>query len=515
MRTRLLSLLALTTALVAATSVTPALAEGPPRTLAAERRLGALSSASAVVTPGFPVDYLGVSWSGPAQLSVRLHTDGGWTRWFEVEGDGDLVRGRSFSELVDGADAGAYQLRGAGRDVRVVAINTTDGPRLRTLRPVAARAELAQPGVVSRADWGADESLRFTAEGAETWTPTFFPTQKLVVHHTATKNDDPDPEATIRAIYRYHAVDKGWGDIGYNFLVDAQGRIYKGRWSGPADSLTGDTPTGENAEGHGVTGAHVGGYNSGTMGIAVLGDYDKGVSPSAASLDALVAHLAWEAQHHGLDPEGSSLYVNPVNGAQKDAANISAHRDWSSTACPGRHLYAELPGIRTEAAAVIAADGAATTDPGAGTTSAEQVDAITVDKGSTSETTTTDLDSDDMVTTYDVSSARQGRTHVTQWTARIDLAEPAAVTGLTVVLDGHASATVTRVLSVYDPSAGSWRDVRTATVSGEDVTSSWTADDVQQVVSSSGAVLLRVRTSGSTRATTATDLLHAEVTRTS
>jgi N-acetylmuramoyl-L-alanine amidase len=52
--------------------------------------------------------------------------------------------------------------------------------------------------------------------------------QKLIVHHTATQNNDPDPPATIRSIYYYHAVTQGWGDIGYNFLIDEAGNLYEG-----------------------------------------------------------------------------------------------------------------------------------------------------------------------------------------------------------------------------------------------------------------------------------------------
>ena len=102
----------------------------------------------------------------------------------------------------------------------------------------------AQPPILSRSDWGADESLRFDAGGNEVWPPAFYPVQKLIVHHTAGANNDPNPAATIRSIYYYHAVTQGWGDIGYNFLVDEAGRIYKGRHSHPAGT-TADTITGE------------------------------------------------------------------------------------------------------------------------------------------------------------------------------------------------------------------------------------------------------------------------------
>src|SRR5439155_4261704 len=127
----------------------------------------------------------------------------------------------------------------------------------------SAGASLTEAAVISRAQWGADGSYRFDSTGKEVWPPAFYPTQKLIVHHTAGQDDDPDPAATVRAIYYYHAVTKGYGDIGYNFLIDAQGNVYKGRYSGPTNDRNqgDDTATGESSQAYGVTGAPTPGYN--------------------------------------------------------------------------------------------------------------------------------------------------------------------------------------------------------------------------------------------------------------
>src|SRR5690606_37712611 len=85
---------------------------------------------------------------------------------------------------------------------------------------------------VSRSGWGADESLRFDDGGDEIWPPEYFPTQALTVHHTAGTNGDPDPAATVRAIYYFQCVTEGWGDIGYHLLIDEAGLVYEGRASG-------------------------------------------------------------------------------------------------------------------------------------------------------------------------------------------------------------------------------------------------------------------------------------------
>jgi hypothetical protein len=73
-----------------------------------------------------------------------------------------------------------------------------------------------------------------------------------------------------------------------------------------------------------------------------------------AARDALERLLAWEADRHGLNPQGSSLYTNPVNGSQATFANIAGHRDVAATECPGGVFYSTLPGIRSDVAALIA-----------------------------------------------------------------------------------------------------------------------------------------------------------------
>jgi hypothetical protein len=331
----------------------PVAALGPPETMVATRALGAVDGTSDTVDPEFPVDYLGVSWeSGPLPW-VRFRVDDGtWSSWSRVHQDEiPTVEGRTWSALVPASDADAYQVRGRNAAVRAVAINTTDGPRpLRWSEPQAVASHLTQPALVTRAGWGANESLRCNADGTPKSSWTFYSTRKLIVHHTVTANADPDPAATVRAIYQYHVQSRGFIDIAYNFLVDANGTIYKGRYSGPNGTCYQDTTTGENTNGRGVTGAHTGGWNSGTMGIAVLGNYEE-VPLSEATRTALVEHLAWESERHLLDPLATSTFTNPAGGGSKTTPNISGHRDWSATACPGENLYAVLPTIRQEVAA--------------------------------------------------------------------------------------------------------------------------------------------------------------------
>ncbi|WP_405818402.1 N-acetylmuramoyl-L-alanine amidase [Streptomyces sp. NBC_01390] len=212
--------------------------------------------------------------------------------------------------------------------------------------PAAAAASAsAAYTLLSRAAWGADETLRYTAAGTEIWPPEYYPVQTLTVHHTDDGSTDPDPAAVVRAIYRNDTVGKGYGDIGYNFLIDRNGRVYEGRWSG-----TDGTPA-EDATGRMVTGAHVQGYNSGNLGIAMLGTFTT-TPPTTAARTALVQLLADLAGRHALVPTGKVLYRNPVSGVTRATAVISGHLGWADTDCPGT-IWSQLPAIRTEVDALI------------------------------------------------------------------------------------------------------------------------------------------------------------------
>ena len=219
--------------------------------------------------------------------------------------------------------------------------------RTRSERTLAgAEASSAQPAVVSREGWGADPTLM-------TWSPEFYATEKLVVHHTDTSDDYTDQagaHAQIRSIYYYHSVTQGWGDIGYNFLIDKFGTIYEGRYS---RDYAGASPTGDDASGRGVTGAHTKGWNSGTVGIALLGTLTTHDATPAAR-DALERLLAWEASRNGIDPQATEPFTNPVSGATITTPNIAGHRDYVATACPGDTFYPTLPTIRADTAALVA-----------------------------------------------------------------------------------------------------------------------------------------------------------------
>lgn len=212
---------------------------------------------------------------------------------------------------------------------------------------VPGRPELAVP-LRSRADWGANERLRFGPQGEEVWPPTFSPVQCLTVHHSAI-GVGGDRAAAVRAIYQGHTVDKGWGDIGYHLLVDPEGTLYQGRHTGGL-AVFGRSPAYGRAET--VTAGHVRGHNPGNIGICLLGDFTGG-QPSGAALSTLTRALAALSLLCGLDPLARLTYVNVENGQRFDGPVLARHRDWVATQCPGNAFSGGFEPVRQEVARLV------------------------------------------------------------------------------------------------------------------------------------------------------------------
>jgi hypothetical protein len=329
----------------------PEAGDAIPETLASS-----VAASDRVVDPSFPVDFVAVTWTGKhGDAAVRFRHGTTWTSWQGMGEDGVEEDGTFASGLVPAGDADAYQVRipaGVG-GARSVAINTTDGEPQATTAAASsiATGEKTTWSVVTRAGWGADEQLRFDARGREKWPTSFSPPQKFTVHHTAGINDDPNPAATVRAIYRFHAIDRGWGDIGYQFLVDARGTIYEGRHT---DTTT-TTPPAFDAQGRSVQGAHVADHNSGNIGISLLGTYSSR-RPSALAQRSLERLLAVLSVKTGISPTGWSWYDNGDPDLRYFGPNIVGHRHWptAQTTCPGGITYLLLATIRDRVAKRVA-----------------------------------------------------------------------------------------------------------------------------------------------------------------
>ncbi|MEU8622937.1 N-acetylmuramoyl-L-alanine amidase [Streptomyces sp. NPDC048623] len=208
--------------------------------------------------------------------------------------------------------------------------------------PAADRAALAakpyigpRPKIITRKGWGADEKMR---ERAFVYTKTI---KAAFVHHSATGNNYTCKQApsVLRSIYRYHVKSLGWRDFGYNFAVDKCGNIYEGRAGGVAKA---------------VLGAHTLGFNTNSMGVAVLGTYGS-TTPPAAVVTAVAKLTAWKLGLHGVNPKGKVTLTSGGGNRYKKGSKvkfnaIAGHRDGFATECPGGRLYNKLGTARSDSA---------------------------------------------------------------------------------------------------------------------------------------------------------------------
>lgn len=296
-------------------------------------------------------DLVGVAGAlGPVSYRVRVR-GGRWSPWTEADagdpvwaGGADEVQvrsehGRPGSRLhyvVVPASGGSPRAAGAqepdeggepdaGLD-QPAGSEPPSGPE-----PVGGAP--ARPAIVSRDEWGAEESCRPRA------VPAYGEVKAAVVHHTVSANDYGPERArsVVLGICRYHRNANGWNDIGYNALVDRYGVLYEGRAGGLERA---------------VVGAHAQGYNSQTTGIASLGTHTS-VPLGDAPLAALARYLSWKLSLHGVPARGTVGLVSRGGGANRYRAGtpvqvqrILGHRDVDSTACPGGRLYEQLDLLR-------------------------------------------------------------------------------------------------------------------------------------------------------------------------
>jgi hypothetical protein len=346
---RLFLVLAFVAAILVPAWVRPARAITIPITLARSVRAGGAGR----VATAFAPTHLAFSWRGPDRSGIEYRTfsHGRGSRWRRAPESHDMEYGdHHFSAVISVARPSGIQWRKAGAERRLMSgivvdyLNTIDGPRRRVVVPATAEASTGAPDIVTRREWGANESLRRGCSRDHE------KVQQLFVHHTVGRNHDPHPKATMRSIYWYHAVRRGWCDIGYNFVISPGGRVFEGRYA--RDYGPGEIHDGETRNGKIVTGAHVSSYNSGSVGVSLMGNYSK-IRPSSRMRHALIRFLAWEARRHDLKPRAEHTYRNPVTGLRRRLPVIAGHRDAGYTECPGNYVYRALPSIRKAVARLV------------------------------------------------------------------------------------------------------------------------------------------------------------------
>ena len=234
------------------------------------------------------------------------------------------------------------------------------------LTGLSDRISVMPPEYISREGWGANEELRsfkefrgfqsyfreivpeakllplskrpkIIAKEDEEGRPLTWPIEKnqkiekFVIHHTGEVIDEErNPNEIMRAIYAFHTLTRGWGDVGYHYVIDSKGNIYEGRAGGPE-----------------IVGAHTSYYNVNTIGVALMGNFER-EEPTHAQLEVLTLLLADHANRFDIVPEGKNKFLGQTS------YNISGHRDVArrghGTACPGENLHKKLDWIRKETA---------------------------------------------------------------------------------------------------------------------------------------------------------------------
>ncbi|MFZ2969698.1 MAG: N-acetylmuramoyl-L-alanine amidase [Minisyncoccia bacterium] len=203
------------------------------------------------------------------------------------------------------------------------------------------------PDIITGSRWGASGS-------DSAWPIEYNPVEKFVLHHTASSTLTPDPDGSgeyknmVKSIYNYHKDQKTWydddgeyvgfGDIGYNYLIDPNGNIYEGR-----------------SGGNGSVGGHVTGFNEGSVGISILGRYQDYIDTKG---NAISSHPVTMAIRNSLEnligwlASSNSVDLNKFSDFKgKMIDGLVGHKDLSATICPGAELYKQLDGIQSDAIA--------------------------------------------------------------------------------------------------------------------------------------------------------------------
>ena len=187
-----------------------------------------------------------------------------------------------------------------------------------------------KPTVISRTEWGARPldlkapeefgffDPRINPDGVLTYPDELSAAlNTIVVHHSAF------PHAGPAEIQGLHMDRRGFADVAYHFLIDSDGTIYEGREIN-------------------IRGAHVQGFNTGSVGIVLLGNFND-EQPNETQLDslrALVDYLRY-------------VYEIRYLAGHKDYPNQSP----DGTECPGDNLYPLLPDLARELGMKYSIDG--------------------------------------------------------------------------------------------------------------------------------------------------------------
>lgn len=313
---------------------------------------GAIQSPLAFTTDMVPLWGADLPEGTSLRLETRLSTDGGasWSEWVENPEAFYPVRDNLHSGnlIWAGAPQIALQFKVTLRSdvgglfpaLQTVVLafsdtsqGPTDGQIAEQMAGIAATdttvCPVTKPSVISRTDWGCPNNPRFN------WPtpPQYAPVTHIILHQTETPNNG-DYTRWVRSIWNYHANILGWGDVGYNYLIDPDGKIYEGRAGG--DDVIGIHDT----------------HNRGSLAIGFIGCYgncdDRRLSVAPfheLMFNSAVELIAWKTGQKNLNPLGSGTYDGLPN-----ISTIAGGRDVVDTTSPGDNIYNRLPELRQKVA---------------------------------------------------------------------------------------------------------------------------------------------------------------------
>lgn len=182
-------------------------------------------------------------------------------------------------------------------------------------RPSAPPTQARSGAVIPRSQWTGARPIRSRMN------PPLRSVTKITIHHDGmspvairTRSDAAD---RLALIHRSH-LNRGWGDIGYHYVIDPLGNVWEGR---PLH----------------FQGAHVASQNDRNLGILVMGNFEA-QSPTGAQLRALDSFVVEQMRRQGVPP-----------------ARVHTHQELASTLCPGRNLQRYMDRTRSRGGAIAMA----------------------------------------------------------------------------------------------------------------------------------------------------------------
>lgn len=294
---------------------------------------------------------LAADLSDHTTVEVRSRDGEGWTDWQRMHAAGEHVPDEGSREWSDAdptlsepvwlGDIEALEVRtraGTTAPLRLETVDVSggDGTAWEPPSPGAlgsAEALSVWPPMVPRSSWDPEGECTPRAE------PEYAPAvERVYVHHTAIfpEYEPHETDDLVRAMCVFHVEQRRFDDLGYNFLIDRYGRIYQGREGGIL---------------RGVVGAHASGFNHGSAGIALIGNFNDEPPPPKA-LAALDELMAWLFEWHDIAPYDVGVHVSTGGattphdeGEHVELPSIVGHRQTATnTDCPGELLWVHIAG---------------------------------------------------------------------------------------------------------------------------------------------------------------------------